>query len=214
MQKENRIGECSNMSEAELLQVVCPLLGTKQEDRELPEASLRRRALEEILQRNQEWLLRMCLFELRDEDVAYDCLQEILIEIATSIQGFRAKSELKTWMYAIAKRVVFRTRRQIVKRRVAKIKALDENLSDRNSSLEQQGDTKLLSAERQGLILDAVASLPPRQREAVMLYYYEDLSVKQAAERVGCSSGTLKTHLHRARNRLAKIFPQDLGDLR
>ncbi len=46
---------------------------------------------------------------------------------------------------------------------------------------------------------DAVRELPGRQRQVVALFYVEDLSVAQVAERLGCSDGTVKAHLSRAR---------------
>jgi RNA polymerase sigma-70 factor, ECF subfamily len=49
----------------------------------------------------------------------------------------------------------------------------------------------------------AVASLPAAQRAAVVLYYLHDLSVSDVARTLGCSQGTAKTHLSRARQTLA-----------
>ena len=49
----------------------------------------------------------------------------------------------------------------------------------------------------------AVASLPASQRAAVVLYYLHDLPVSEVARALGCSQGTAKTHLSRARQTLA-----------
>jgi RNA polymerase sigma-70 factor (sigma-E family) len=49
----------------------------------------------------------------------------------------------------------------------------------------------------------AVSALPARQRAAVVLHYYEDLTVAEVADAIGCSPGTVKVHLHRARQTLA-----------
>lgn len=49
----------------------------------------------------------------------------------------------------------------------------------------------------------AVASLPAAQRAAVVLYYLHDLPVSEVAQALGCSQGTAKTHLSRARQTLA-----------
>lgn len=51
-------------------------------------------------------------------------------------------------------------------------------------------------------VMRALASLPPRQRAAVVLKYYEDLSVSDIAERMGAAEGTIKALLHQARQRL------------
>jgi RNA polymerase sigma factor (sigma-70 family) len=57
-------------------------------------------------------------------------------------------------------------------------------------------------AEDRGRLLDAVASLPPRQRVAVILRYLEDLPLEAIAQRMGCRLGTVKALLHQARTRL------------
>ena len=49
----------------------------------------------------------------------------------------------------------------------------------------------------------AVRRLPAQQARAVALFYVEDLSVDDIAQQLGCSSGTVKTHLSRARAHLA-----------
>jgi RNA polymerase sigma-70 factor (sigma-E family) len=48
----------------------------------------------------------------------------------------------------------------------------------------------------------AVRSLPPQQRAVVALFYYEDMTVEEAAGLLGCSVSTVKVHLHRARETL------------
>jgi RNA polymerase sigma-70 factor (sigma-E family) len=53
-------------------------------------------------------------------------------------------------------------------------------------------------------VLDAVRALPRRQRETVILRYYEDLSERDVATALGCSVGTVKSQLARARNTLAQ----------
>ncbi len=52
-------------------------------------------------------------------------------------------------------------------------------------------------AERQD-VLRALASLPPRQRTVVVLRFFEDLTERETADRLGCSVGTVKTHQSRA----------------
>lgn len=54
----------------------------------------------------------------------------------------------------------------------------------------------------------AVHSLPPQQRAAVALFYLEDLPVRQVAELLGISEPTVKSHLHRARAKLAGLLSE------
>jgi len=52
--------------------------------------------------------------------------------------------------------------------------------------------------------LQSVRRLPERQAQAVALYYMEQYSVAEIADVLGCSEGTVKTHLSRARQAVAK----------
>jgi RNA polymerase sigma factor (sigma-70 family) len=59
-------------------------------------------------------------------------------------------------------------------------------------------------------ILDAVTQLPERQRAAILLFYYADQPVREAAQMLGMSSSTFRVHLTRARRHLSRT----LDDLR
>ena len=59
------------------------------------------------------------------------------------------------------------------------------------------------------VILEAVRTLPPRQRETVVLRYYQDLSERDVATLLGCSVGTVKSQLARARVTLAAALGTD-----
>jgi RNA polymerase sigma-70 factor (sigma-E family) len=59
----------------------------------------------------------------------------------------------------------------------------------------------------------AVRALPRRQAQAVALYYFQDLSVQQTATVLGCTEGTVKAHLAKARRTLARqLQPEMLED--
>ena len=58
----------------------------------------------------------------------------------------------------------------------------------------------------------AVRALPPRQAQAVALYYLEDLSIQQTAAVLDCAEGTVRAHLARARSALARRLGLDAGE--
>ena len=65
-------------------------------------------------------------------------------------------------------------------------------------------------------VMDALAQLPPRQRAVVVLRYYEDLSVEETADALGCSSGTVKSQTFEAFAKLRvllgdAVIPETLG---
>ncbi len=188
-------GPPDSMSEKELLQLV----GRRDGDRFAREA-----ALEELLRRQYDWVTRMCVFELRDEESALDCVQTIMIEIAKSIHRFDGRAQLKTWVFVIAKRCIGRARKQqqLNLQRQQPFEGADE--ASEGFQVTKGADAQLIAGEQQQMLLGLIAELPERQRHALLLHYFEDVPVEQAAQRLGCSVATLKTHLHRGRKSLGK----------
>lgn len=76
--------------------------------------------------------------------------------------------------------------------------------------LERMGDGQVMvrDPETPSEVRDALRRLPPRQRAAIALRYYEDLSVAQAAETLGCPAGTVKSLASRGIDRLRRELLQ------
>jgi RNA polymerase sigma-70 factor (ECF subfamily) len=128
------------------------------------------------------------------EDVVHDCFLG-LIKAPGRFDSTRAS--LRTYLYAAA-------RNQAAKRyqSFGRETAIDE-LADEPRSADRQGPMALvLDDELAGEVAQAIASLPPLQREALVLFEYEDLSLAEIAAVVGADTGTVKGRLFRARERL------------
>jgi RNA polymerase sigma-70 factor (sigma-E family) len=76
----------------------------------------------------------------------------------------------------------------------------------------EQGSVDVVG-ETDGWLLEALATLSPRQRTALALRYVEDLDVRTIAERMGCSEGTVKSQLSRGTERLRE-HAREHGPLR
>jgi RNA polymerase sigma-70 factor (sigma-E family) len=66
--------------------------------------------------------------------------------------------------------------------------------------------------ETRMLLLDALATLPPRGRAVVVLRYWADLSVEQVADMLGCSTGNVKSHSARALDKLRALLGEEMAD--
>ena len=62
-------------------------------------------------------------------------------------------------------------------------------------------------------VLAALAHLAPRQRAVIVLRFYDDLSVAETAEALGCTEGTVKSQTHDALRRLRTLLDDDLDDV-
>ncbi len=128
------------------------------------------------------------------EDVAHDCFLSLIKEPR---RFDPEKASLRTYLYAAA-------RNQAAKRYQAfgRESAIDElrnepRISDRYQPIRQVLDDELTTE-----VQNAIANLPPLQREALVLFEYEDLSLAEIAAVVGVDSNTVKARLFRARDKL------------
>ena len=72
-----------------------------------------------------------------------------------------------------------------------------------DSNREESPPERLERAQVIEIIEQEVARLPPRQREAFLMRYWEELDVAETARAMGCSEGSVKTHCSRATHALA-----------
>jgi RNA polymerase sigma-70 factor (ECF subfamily) len=126
--------------------------------------------------------------------VAEDVTQECFLALVQGA-GFDAnRGTVQGYLFGMARNLAFR-RLRIADRE-------SEEPAEIPAPLDVLGE--LLSSERSALVADAVASLPALQREAVILFEYEELSLEQIATIAGADVGAVKARLHRARESLRK----------
>ena len=130
---------------------------------------------------------RFCLGLLRDEHLAADATQETGLRFLRQLTQFRGESELKTWSLGIALNVVRETRR---KRTPPADAAIDSIAEHPQAALEADETKTQLRA--------ALSELSERQREAVVLRFFEELSVDETAAAMNCAAGTVKATVHQA----------------
>lgn len=128
------------------------------------------------------------------EDVAHDCFLGLIKEPG---RFDSSRASLRTYLYAAA-------RNQAAKRyqSFGRETALEELVYEPPGAERQGPMAQMLENELAGEVERAIASLPPLQREALVLFEYEDLSLAEIAVVVGADSGTVKSRLFRARERL------------
>lgn len=145
------------------------------------------------------------IFSLSDSLNNEDCIelvQETYIQVNNKIDTLKDCKAFHSWMFIIARNKALR---YLEKRK--KEVLLSE---DGQGIFEQQYETDedllpqdiLDSKEKQRMILDILESLPQEQKEVIYLRYYNGLSVKQIAEKLNISDGTVKSRLNYGRKKI------------
>lgn len=128
------------------------------------------------------------------EDVAHDCFLGLMKEPG---RFDSAKASLRTYLYAAA-------RNQAAKRYLnsSRESGIDELPNEPRAATHLEPIRQVLDNELAGEVQRAIQSLPPLQREALVLFEYEDLSLAEIGAIVGADSNTVKARLFRARDKL------------
>lgn len=160
-----------------------------------------RDAFSELVARSIGRLTAVARMILRDEYAAQDAVQESLIEAWRSLPGLRDPDKFEAWTRRLLARACFRTLR-----RGKRVSAVEIQLTpaDEPATAGIERSFDLHDQLERGL-----ARLPAEQRAAVVLVYYLDLPLADAAEAMGIPLGTAKSRLHRATSALRAVIEAD-----
>lgn len=132
---------------------------------------------------------------LRDRAAAEDLAQEVFVKLWQALPRYDGRAKLSTWIYAITRNAAvsaLRARRRQVSMSDPAVLAEAERVAAQPAAGPDDAGLRRL-----------VEALPEKQRQAVTLFYLDERSVEEVAELMGMPANTVKTHLHRARARLA-----------
>ena len=158
-------------------------------------------AQETLLAEIQDRVYYHCKQMLKNDSDAQDAAQDVLITVLTSLDKLREPAAFYGWVNGITanrcKRLLTRGGREWQIPESEDGDSFLDNLED----LEQQSvpDAVLDNKETQRLMMELIDALPPEQRMCVLFYYYDEMSVKEIAQAMGTTEGTVKSRLNYAR---------------
>jgi len=127
------------------------------------------------------------------EAAAEDIVQECFLALLKGAGFDRRQGSLRTYLFGIARHLVLR-RLRLAERECEETDAAAPGGDAAAGPLEE-----LLAAERSALVERAVRSLPALQREALILFEFEEMSLEEIAAVTAADVGAVKARLHRAR---------------
>lgn len=149
----------------------------------------------EIILENMQTLYRVAFSILKSEDEIYDAISNTTVIVFEKIHTLRKEEFFKTWMTRILINECYKIYNQN-----KKIIYL-ENCAQEKLTY----DDKYVDFETRNIVKNLHNDL----REIVVLYYFEDFSVKDISKMIKIPEGTVKSRLSRAREVLSKMLIKD-----
>jgi RNA polymerase sigma-70 factor (ECF subfamily) len=131
---------------------------------------------------------------VHDRDRAEDITQDAFVELLRHWRKISRYDRPGAWVRRIAMRMAIREVRRERRRPAVELEALQPTLP----------------APADDDLRRAIRDLPPMQRAAVVLFYFEDRPTAELADILGCSDATVRVHLYRGRKRLAEILGEEM----
>jgi len=143
------------------------------------------------------WALSCCR---RDRAEAEEVLQDVYLKVLEGKARFGGESSLKTWLFAVIRKTAATEYRRRLLRSLRWTSDPGETVERIPISESQAANFE--KSEIQVHFQNALKKLPSRQREALHLVFYEDLSLREAADVMGVSIGSARQHYERGKKRL------------
>lgn len=155
----------------------------------------------ELYDRHRDPIFRFAYRLLGSVDIAEDITHDCFLSLIRRPEGYRPeRAALRTYLFAIARNLALKHFRNTGR---------ETGLEEMTDEPEVSPDTplrRLLDEELAAQVRDAVFNLPDLQREALILYEYEGLSLNEIAAVVDADAGAIKARLYRARERLKRVL--------
>ena len=152
-------------------------------------------AFEGIVRRWQGPLINLAYRFCHDRGRAEEMAQSAFLRAYRALATWRGEAAFSTWLFALATNLY----RSEIRRIPARIVRLEEVAELRDSHAIDGG---LEAADRDNAVRRAVATLPPKYREALILFYFRDMDLESAAGSLDLPVGTVKARLFRGRELL------------
>jgi RNA polymerase sigma-70 factor (ECF subfamily) len=135
-----------------------------------------------------------------NEATAEDLVSEVFIEVWRNAGQFEARSQVSTWLLAIARHKAL----SALRRRSAD--ELDDDVIEFIEDPSDSPEVTLQKTERSEILHDCLKQLSPAHREIIDLVYYHERTIDDVAEIIGVPANTVKTRMFYARKRIGELL--------
>ena len=168
----------------------------------------RRVAINMLIEKYRQPLLRHALYILRDQDEAYDIVQETFIRGIRETRLFDPDFRVKAWLFRVAKNLCLNQLRN-TSRRAAILQA--NPMPDRQEAEQWK---HIFDGEQSIRMMTTLDKLNDAHKEILVLRYYDELSYTEIAQVLDIKLGTVMSRLSRARQKLLEVLPPEFTENR
>ena len=159
-------------------------------------------AFEEVYNRHHRRVYAICLRMLKNVTEAEDLTQDVFIQLYRKIGSFRGDSAFTTWLHRLTvNQVLMHFRKRNVK--------YEKTTEEGEAPLQIVGGTenpRKMPVVDKIALENAIEQLPPGYKNVFILHDIEGYEHEEVARILGCSVGTSKSQLHKARLKLRKLL--------
>ena len=161
-----------------------------------------KRAMQVLYARHNVRVFRFIVRLTGNQSLAEDLVSEVFLDVWRQAEGFEAKSQVSTWLLAIARYKALSAMRRRTDQH------LDDEMAATIEDTAEGPEAQLNTKDRNALVQKCLTQLSPAHREVIDLVYYHEKSVDEVARIVGVPAATVKTRMFYARTKLADLLKQ------
>ena len=177
---------------------------TKAKDLELAQAAANgdMPSFEELYRRHHRRVYSICLRMLQNSSEAEDLTQDVFIQLYRKIGSFRGDSAFTTWLHRMTVNQVL----MHFRKRTVKFEKTTEEGETPDQIVSGTANPEKMRIVDKIALDNAIAQLPEGYKNVFVLHDVEGFEHEEVAKILGCSVGTSKSQLHKARLKLQKLL--------
>lgn len=168
------------------------------------------RAFATLVTRHEARIRRLVTLLVGDRERARELAQDVFMIAWARRDAYRATAPWRAWIAGIARNLAARERRRARVRSLFGLATPPAWTAPAMLPAPDAGLETLAAADRERVVVSALARLPPKMREALVLRFVEGLDYTAMSNALGVSASTLRSRVHHGLAQLGPYVPQEM----
>lgn len=157
---------------------------------------------EDIFNEYSDDVYKLAFTYVKRKDIAEDLVQEVFVKVYKNLDKFQNNSSIKTWIFSIA----INQCKDYLRSAYYRYIYLSEKISSVANGGTKTPEELVLEEFGKHLLTKDVLSLPIKYREVIILYYFQELKIKEITDVLKVNENTIKSRLTRAKEIMKKKY--------